>query len=129
MAEELASVGYESEEKRHPWRKAAFVLFTLVVGLAAATQTLAHKFESHEALGPHFRHVYFPGMFIAWHREWGDTHPVEFRIAISYGMAATAFMLLVFVIVSRIVSQSSRPFSHQHASFDAGRLRRENPRP
>ena len=116
MAEETTSVGYESEEKRHPWLKITFVLSALVIGLATATQVLAYKFDYHEALGFHIRHVYFPGMFPVWYWELCGEYPVEFRIAVSYGMAASAAILLIYVIVSRIVSQSARGNSKLHGT-------------
>ncbi len=60
MAEEYPTVGYESEEKRHPWLKLLFVLSTLTLGLVTATQQFAHQFQYHPALGAHYGHVYFP---------------------------------------------------------------------
>lgn len=116
MAEEHTSVGYESEEKRHPWLKIAFVLSALVLGLATATQILAYRFNYHEALGPHLGRVYFPGVFPVWYWELGGAYPVDFRIAVSYGMAVAAAMLLVYVIVSRILSQSARGNSKLHGT-------------
>ncbi len=113
---ENTTVGYESEKKGHPWLKIIFVLSTLGLGLATATQILAYRFDYHEALGPHFRHVYFPGMFLVWYGELGDSYPVEFRIAVSYGMAVAAMMLLVYVIVSRIASQSARGNAKLHGT-------------
>ncbi len=116
MAEDTPSVGYASDERRHPWLKLIFVLSVLVVGLATATQMFAHHFGYHESLGPHVGYVYFPGMFIMWYLEWGTTYPVEFRLSVSYGMAVTSFILLVYVIVSRIVKQSARGNSKLHGT-------------
>ncbi len=116
MAEETTTVGYQSEEKRHPWLNTVFVLSALLFGLATATQVLAYKFDYHAALGPHFRHVYFPGMFLVWYWELGGEYPVEFQTAVSYGMAATAATLLVYVIVSRIISQSARGNAKLHGT-------------
>ncbi len=116
MAEQTTSVGYESEERRHPWLKIIFVLSALVIGLATATQVFAYKFDYHEALGLHVRHVYFPGMFLVWYWELAGEYPVEFRIAVSYGMAASAAILLIYVIVSRIVTQSARGNSKLHGT-------------
>ena len=116
MAEQTTTVGYESEEKRHPWLKIVFVLSALVIGLATATQVLAYKFAYHEALGFHVGHVYFPGMFLIWYWELGGEYPVEFQTATSYGMAASAMMLLIYVIVSRIVTQSARGNSKLHGT-------------
>ncbi len=116
MAEENPSVGYASDEKRHPWLKLIFVLSVLVAGLATATQIFAYHFGYHESLGPHLGHVYFPGMFIVWYMEWGNTYPVEFRVSLSYGMAVTSFILLVYVIAARIVKQSARGNSKLHGT-------------
>ncbi len=116
MAEEYSTVGYESEEKRHPWRKLGFVLSTLTLGLATATQHFAHQFEYHPALGDHIGHIYFPGMFPLWAAQWVDDYPLEIRTSLSYGMAVASFLLLVYVIVGRIISQSARGNSKLHGT-------------
>lgn len=92
------------------------MLSALVLGLATATQVLAYKFNYHDALGPHFRHVYFPGVFLVWYWDLAGEYPIEFRTAVSYGMAVAALMLLVYVIVSRILSQSARGNSKLHGT-------------
>ncbi len=116
MAEEYPTVGYESEEKRHPWLKFLFVLSTLTLGLATATQQFAHQFQYHTALGAHYGHVYFPGMFPIWALRWANDYPVEIRVALSYGMTAAALILLVYVFAARIASQSARGNSKLHGT-------------
>ena len=116
MAEEYSTVGYESEEKSRPWLKLAFVLSTLALGFATATQHFAHQFNYHPALGANYRHIYFPGMFPLWANRWANDYPVEIKLSLSYGMALTALILLVYVIVGRIVSQSARGNSKLHGT-------------
>ncbi len=116
MAEEYTTVGYESGEKSSPWLRAGFVLSALLLGLATATQHLAHQFNYHPALGKHIGHVYFPGMFPLWAAEWANDHPLEFRVSLSYGMAASAIMLLVYAIGGGIASQSARGNNRLHGT-------------
>ena len=116
MAEEISTVGYESGEKRHPWRNLGFVLASLTAGLATATQHFAHQFAYHPALGDHVGHVYFPGMFPVWASRWANDYPVEIRVSLSYGMAVSAFLLLLYIIGGRIASQSARGNSKLHGT-------------
>lgn len=116
MAEEFTTVGYESEEKSHPWLKTGYALTALTLGLATATQKFAHQFGYHPALGEHIGHVYFPGMFPIWALRWGNDYPVEVRIALSYGMAVSALMLLAYYIGGRVAAQSARGNSKLHGT-------------
>jgi len=116
MAENTGSVGYESENRKNPWIRLAFVLLSLILGLATATQVFARTFGHADVLGSHFHGVYFPGMFIQWFRQWGNVYPVEFRIALSYGMAVSAVMLITYIIVDRIITQSARGNSKLHGT-------------
>ncbi len=116
MPEEKTSVGYESERKRTPWIRIAFVSLSLLLGMATATQVFAGMFSYSDALGLNIRHVYFPGMFAYWYLQWGNLYPVEFRIAVSYGMAVSAILLITYLIADRIITQSARGSSKLHGT-------------
>ncbi len=116
MPEEKISVGYESENRKNPWIRIVFVSLSLVLGLAAATQVFARTFNYSEALGLNIHQVYFPGMFVVWYLEWGDVYPVEFRVAVSYGMAVSACLMIVYIIADRIISQSARGNKKLHGT-------------
>ena len=116
MPEEKTSVGYESERKRTPWIRIAFVSLSLLLGMATATQVFAGMFSYSDALGLNIRRVYFPGMFVYWYLQWGNLYPVEFRIAVSYGMAVSAILLISYLIADRIITQSARGSSKLHGT-------------
>jgi type IV secretion system protein VirD4 len=116
MNDAPVTVGYANEVKRHTGRKLLFVLLAMLAGLAAATQVFAHKFAYDPALGGNVDHVYFPGMIVFWALEWGEAYPAALQTAAAYGMAATAGLLIAFIVVARIVSQSARGNSKLHGT-------------
>ena len=116
MTNEYATVGYESGEKRRRWFRIVFALSAILLGMATATQHFARRFDYHESLGPHYRHVYSPAMIVVWHSEWGAKFPEAFRISASYGMAVAAGLLLAYIVGERIVSQSARGNARLHGT-------------
>lgn len=109
-------VGYQSHEKKRTGLKAIFVLGTLLLGFFTATQHFAHTAAYDPALGAHLNRVYFPGMIVFWTRRWADLYPEELRLSISYGMAASAIILVTYLIVGRFVVQSARGNDKLHGT-------------
>jgi hypothetical protein len=109
-------VGYQSHEKKRTRLKIVFVLGTFVLGFFTATQHFALTAAYDPALGAHLHRVYFPGMIVLWTRKWFDLYPEELRTSISYGMAASALMLLAYLIIGRFVVQSARGNDKLHGT-------------
>ena len=116
MTEDKTTVGYESGSKRRPWIRIAFPALGLVLGTATATQMAAKFFAYADPLGFNIGGVYFPGMFLVWYWELGDLYPVEFRVALSYGMAVAAILMIAGLVIDRIVSQSARGNARLHGT-------------
>ncbi|MDR1611284.1 MAG: conjugal transfer protein TraG, partial [Planctomycetota bacterium] len=116
MNDKPVTVGYAGEEKRHTGWKILFVLLAMLAGLAAATQVFAHKFAYDPALGGNINRVYFPGMIVFWAMEWGEAHPAAVQTAAAYGMAMTAGLLIAFIVIARIASQSARGNAKLHGT-------------
>ncbi|MDR1613552.1 MAG: type IV secretory system conjugative DNA transfer family protein [Planctomycetota bacterium] len=109
-------VGYQSHEKKRTGLKIAFVLGTFVSGFFTATQHFAHTAAYDPALGGHIHRIYFPGMIAFWFRKWGQLYPEELRTSISYGMAASAILLLSYLIIGRFVVQSAKGNDKLHGT-------------
>ena len=116
MKEDKSTVGYESGNKRKPWLRIAFALLAFALGMATATQMAAKFFGYADLLGFNIHGAYFPGMFLVWYLELGDLYPVEFRVALSYGMAVAAILMITGLIIDRIIAQSARGNSRLHGT-------------
>ncbi len=115
MTDEVV-VGYESGEKKRTGLKILFVVMALLAGLSIATQCFARKFGYDPALGGHIHYAYFPGMILFWASAWGDRYPAETQTAAAYGMATSASLLIAFLVIGRIVSQSARGNDKLHGT-------------
>ncbi len=115
MTDEVV-VGYKSGEEKHTGLKILFVVMALLAGLSVATQCFARKFGYAPALGGHIHYAYFPGMIIFWASAWGDLYPVETQTSVAYGMAASASLLIAFLVIGRIASQSARGNDKLHGT-------------
>ena len=115
MTEEVG-VGYESGEKKHTGLKILFVVMALLTGLSVATQCFASRFGYDPALGGHIHNAYFPGMILFWASAWGDLYPVETKTAAAYGMAASSGLLIAFLVIGRMASQSARGNAKLHGT-------------
>lgn len=117
MSDDFSTVGYESvEAKRRPIFKILFVVLALTAGLVTATQVFAHKFGYFEGLGGNIGKFYFPGMILFWASDWGNDYPQQLKSAVSYGMAATAGIMIAYLVISRVLSQSVRGNSKLHGT-------------
>src|SRR5262249_8878655 len=91
--------------------RALWLLFPIVLGAVAATQTLAHFLNYHRSLGPNLFYLYPPWSYFVWSYLWRQTNPAIFSQAFGIGamVAIGSFVLLVLGL-----SRSFRvnPFLH-----------------
>ncbi len=111
-----AGVGYESDEKRRTGLRIFFVLATYLLGLVTATQHFARQCGYDPVLGGNISGLYFPGKIVQWTVNWYATNEPELRLSISYGMAVSASLLLAYLVIGRVISQSARGNSKLHGT-------------
>jgi type IV secretion system protein VirD4 len=89
---------------------------SLIAGLWAATQYLAHVFNYHASLGVSAGKFYLPWSIFAWWRAWYELYPAWFNAAASIGTMTAAGGLIVSVLVKMIMSNSSKASEFLHGS-------------
>jgi type IV secretion system protein VirD4 len=86
----------------------SLMLLVLILSLAAATQTFAHVFQYHEALGANLGHLYAPWRVLQWAGDWGSRYSSQFTTAGSVGiMTAAAGFLLLLALKKRLLDAGS----------------------
>lgn len=95
---------------------AALALASLLCGLQAATQLLAHDFQYQRALGAHFHHCYWPWAVVAWALKWYGQYPDAFLRAASLGTTVASAGLLGLAMLRMLQAHSSRANAYLHGS-------------
>lgn len=104
------------EDDNHALLMGALFLLVLILSLSAATQTFAHAFQYHAALGANLGHLYAPWKVLQWAGEWGNRHSSQFTLAGSVGMMVAAFGLLLLLALKKRLLDAGRAQSTLHGS-------------
>ena len=96
--------------------RAIWLLLPILLGVVAATQTLAHILNYHPSLGANLLHLYPPWSYFVWSYLWRHTNPAIFSQAFGIGVMVTlgSFLFLVFALTR---SFRVNPFLHGSARW------------
>lgn len=89
---------------------------SLISGLWAATQYLAHAFSYHASLGMSAGKFYLPWSIFAWWHAWYELYPASFNAAASIGTMTAAGGLIASVLIKMIMSNTSKASEFLHGS-------------
>lgn len=116
MDHNRATVGYSSPKKNRTVLKACIVIGSLLLGLVIASQHFASECEYAPQLGFNINHFYPPYAIIKWANQWPETHLDQAMTSASYGMFATASIILTYFIASRFTTQSAKANEKLHGT-------------
>lgn len=107
----------EEERKKHArWLRLSVAGAALILGAFAATQYFAHVFGYDPVLGWNYDKVYFPGMIFWWAAQWRHIYPKEFTACASIGILVSGGIMLAYLVLARIASQSAYGNKYLHGS-------------
>lgn len=86
------------------------------LGLQAATQYFAYKFEYQAVLGANFNGIYFPWSIFSWCGKWYTQYPAVFTGAGSIGILVAAGGLLCCAILKMASMNSAKANQYLHGS-------------
>ncbi len=96
--------------------RAVIATLIMILGLQAATQVFALKFQYHPLLGIHVSYIYPPWAIIGWAWHWGDAYPSYFLAASHVGMVVAGVGLLLQMVVIMVVDNSAKASVYMHGS-------------
>lgn len=91
-------------------------VLSLVGGLQASTQYLAHTFDYQASLGGHIGYIYAPWSILQWASKWYSYYPNEIMSAGSVGVLVSTVGLLGLAIAKVVASNTSRANQLLHGS-------------
>lgn len=106
----------KKSKKKSKFYKPSLVAVSIAIGLQTSTQTFAHKFNYHPALGDSFNHVYYPWSIIEWGAKWGERYQDILYQSAAPGIVASSIGILGLSLVSVISSNSSKANEYLHGS-------------
>lgn len=89
---------------------------SLLGGLQASTQYLAHLFAYHASLGAHVGHVYAPWSILNWAYKWHTQYPAEIANAGGVGIVASSVGLMGVAVLKVVTKNSSQANQYLHGS-------------
>jgi len=105
-----------SEKQRSGLLINAIVVLSLIGGLQAASQYLAHTFNYQPILGVHLGYVYPPWAILQWAAKWYSNYPDQFMEATATGAFVTTFGLLGVAITKVVATNTSKGNKFLHGS-------------